>query len=228
MECKCMLKKDDEFIMGEGRAELLKLVEETGSISRAAEEMDMSYRHAWGTLRKMEKSANEELIKSQRGGDKDRGSTLTPAGKQLLKDYEALKEEHTATVYRNPSLTVDGIVTKEEKILLIERKNPPFKGCYALPGGFVEYNERVEDAVIREVEEETGLKTEIEKMVGVYSDPERDPRGHMVSVVFSLDITDGELAGGSDAVSADFFGIDDLPGLAFDHEEIIQEFLDRR
>jgi len=212
------------FVLGEGRAKLLRFIERTGSISRAAEKMDMSYRHAWGIIRKIEESAEEELVESQRGGSNERGSVLTPAAKQLLKDYEDLKDEHKGGVYRNPSLTVDGIVTRKDKILLIERKNPPFKGCYALPGGFVEYNETVEKAVLREVEEETGLKTEIKKLIGVYSSPERDPRGHMVSSVFSLDIIGGELVGGSDAVSADFFSLKDLPNLAFDHDKIIEDF----
>ncbi|MEF8874975.1 MAG: NUDIX domain-containing protein [Candidatus Thermoplasmatota archaeon] len=216
--------KDDEFVMGKGRARLLRFIEKTGSISCAAEKMDMSYRHAWGIVREIEESAGEELVKSQRGGSNERGSILTPAGKQLLEDYEALKDEHSENVYRNPSLTVDGIVTKEDEILLIERKNPPFEGCYALPGGFVEYNERVEDAVIREVKEETGLRTEIENMVGVYSSPDRDPRGHMVSIVFSLDTVGGELTGGSDAASAAFFSFKNLPDLAFDHDEIIDDF----
>lgn len=224
LECKCMLKKNGEFIIGEGRAKLLKFIDETGSISRAAEKMDMSYRHAWGIIKKMEENAKEEFVKSQRGGSKKRGSMLTPAGERLLKDYKTLKQEHKSEVYRNPTLTVDGLIVKEDKILLIERKNPPFKGFYALPGGFVEYNEPVEDAVVREVEEETGLKTKIREMVGVYSSPDRDPRGHMVSTVFFLCILDGDLKGGSDAASADFFSINELPELAFDHARIIEDF----
>lgn len=217
--------KDDEFILGEGRAELLKHIEETGSISSAADRMDMSYRHAWGIIQEMENSIEEDLVRTQRGGNEEKGSVLTPAGKQLISDYAAMKKEHKETVYRNPSLTVDGIVTKEDEILLIERENSPFKGSYALPGGFVEYNEPVEDAVLREVEEETGLKTEIGKLVGVYSSPDRDPRGHIVSTVFSLEKVGGELKGGSDAASAKFFDLDDLPELAFDHAQIIEDFL---
>lgn len=217
--------KDDEFILGEGRAELLKLIEETGSISAAADKMDMSYRHAWGILQKMEESIEEKLVRSQRGGNEDRGSLLTSTAKQLISDYTTMKEEHKERVYRNPSLTVDGIVTNKDEILLIKRKNPPFKGSYALPGGFVEYNEPVEDAVLREVQEETGLKTEIRELVGVYSSPDRDPRGHMVSTAFSLKRVDGELKAGTDAARAKFFDLDDLPNLAFDHRQIIEDYL---
>ncbi|MEF8879464.1 MAG: NUDIX hydrolase [Candidatus Thermoplasmatota archaeon] len=128
--------------------------------------------------------------------------------------------------YKNPKLTVDGVVLKEDKeILLIKRKNPPFKDKWALPGGFVEYGETTEEAVKREVFEETGLKTEVEKLVGVYSDPERDPRGHMVSAVYKLKVVNGAVKGGDDAAVAKFFKIDDLPGLSFDHDVIINDFL---
>ncbi|MFW5953068.1 MAG: NUDIX domain-containing protein [Candidatus Natronoplasma sp.] len=220
-----MLKKDGKFVLGEGREELLELIDEKGSISKAAKEMNMSYRHAWGKVKKIEEVIGKEVVKSQRGGNKDRGSILTPAGKKLLSDYRDLKKEHKGEVYRNPSLTVDGIVEQNGRLLLIERKNPPFRGTYALPGGFVEYNETVEKAVVREVEEETGLKTKIDKLIGVYSSPDRDPRGHMVSTVFSLNKIDGTLEGGSDAKKARYFDIDDLPELAFDHEKIIKDYL---
>jgi len=126
-------------------------------------------------------------------------------------------------VYRNPSLTVDGVLIEDGTILLIKRKNPPFQGKWALPGGFVEYGERTEVAVVREVQEETGLKTEVISLLGVYSDPERDPRGHTVSVVYILKRTGGELKGGDDASDAAFFSLNELPELAFDHAQIIED-----
>ena len=73
--------------------------------------------------------------------------------------------------YKSPKLTADGLILKDKKVLLIKRKNYPFKGKWALPGGFVEYNEKTEDTAIREVFEETGLNTKINSLVGVYSDP---------------------------------------------------------
>ncbi len=220
-----MLKKDDNFIIGEGRKNLLELIDLKGSIAKAAEEMDMSYRHAWGIIKKMEEISEEKLVESKRGGHKEKGSTLTPAAKKMISDFEDLKNDHKERVYRNPTPTVDGILVDDRGILLIKRKNSPYKGKYALPGGFVEYGEKLEEAVVREIKEETGFITGVEEMVGVYSDPDRDPRGHMITTVFSLNKIGGKLESGSDADQAKFFGLEDLPELAFDHQLIIKDYL---
>jgi len=121
-----------------------------------------------------------------------------------------------------PSVAVDGVLIKNGKILLIKRKNEPFKDKWALPGGFVEYGERVEDAVLREFQEEVGIKAKIKKLLGVYSEPDRDPRGHVISVVFLLE-AEGEPKAGDDAADAKFFSLNNLPPLAFDHEKIIKD-----
>ena len=130
-----------------------------------------------------------------------------------------------ATMYQNPALTVDAIILIDDKLLLIQRGNDPFKGYYALPGGFVGYGERVEDAVEREVKEETGLDAEVQELMGVYSAPDRDPRGHTISVVFHLEVIGGKLKAGDDAVGVKLFELDELPELAFDHSDIIWDFL---
>ena len=121
------------------------------------------------------------------------------------------------------TLTVDAIIPYKGGIVLIKRKNEPFKGYYALPGGIVEYGERVEDAAIREVMEETGLECRIKKLVGVYSDPERDPRGHFVSICFLMEVVGGELKASSDAEDVKIFKLKELPKLAFDHEKMIKD-----
>lgn len=129
--------------------------------------------------------------------------------------------------YKSPSITADGILIKNQQILLVKRKNQPFKGKWALPGGFVEYEEKTEDTVIREVLEETGLKTKINQLAGVYSDPDRDPRGHTITVAYILDIIGGELVAGDDASDVKFFNVKELPNLSFDHSKIINEVLQR-
>jgi 8-oxo-dGTP diphosphatase len=124
---------------------------------------------------------------------------------------------------KGPSLAVDGVILVGDSIVLVKRRNPPYAGMWALPGGFVEYGETVEDAVKREIMEETGLAVEIEKLVGVYSDPGRDPRGHTVSVVFLCKKAGGSLKADSDAADARLFPLAKLPPLAFDHRKIIDD-----
>ncbi|AHE96150.1 DNA mismatch repair protein MutT [Thermocrinis ruber] len=130
---------------------------------------------------------------------------------------------------KTPYLAVDGVVRLWEGerfkgIVLVERRYEPLG--YALPGGFVEVGETVEKAVLREVKEETGLDAQIVKLLGVYSEPNRDPRFHVVSVVFVLDAY-GEPRGGDDAKKAVVFPIEDLPfdKIVFDHTKILKDFL---
>lgn len=123
---------------------------------------------------------------------------------------------------RSPKVAVDGIVLYNKKIVLIKRKNPPFKGRYAIPGGFVEYGETTESALKREVREETGLNTEIIDLVGVYSDPDRDPRGHVISICY-LALGEGDLNADTDAESVNLFPVDNIPALAFDHNQMIND-----
>ena len=120
-----------------------------------------------------------------------------------------------------PLLTVDIIILVEGKLVLIQRMNPPYQGQWALPGGFVDVGETVEDAATREAKEETGLDVELKGLVGVFSDPNRDPRGHTVTICFTA-TGHGSLEASSDARAAALFDPDDLPPLAFDHEKIIR------
>jgi 8-oxo-dGTP diphosphatase len=126
---------------------------------------------------------------------------------------------------KTPTVTVDAVIERDEKILLIKRKNEPFKGDWALPGGFVEYGESTEDAIIREAKEETGLDITLKALLGVYSKQGRDPRGHVVSICY-IATAIGEEMGGSDASDAAFFTFEEIKKLklAFDHRDIINDF----
>jgi 8-oxo-dGTP diphosphatase len=113
---------------------------------------------------------------------------------------------------------------KDRSIVLVKRLYPPFKGQWALPGGFVEYGETVEAAAIREAKEETGIDVNLIKIVGVYSAPNRDPRGHIVSICFIGREMSGELRPDTDAKEAISFQASSLPKkLAFDHEQMLAD-----
>jgi 8-oxo-dGTP diphosphatase len=118
---------------------------------------------------------------------------------------------------------VDAIIMKDQSILLVQRKHEPFQGFWALPGGFVEYGETTEKAVIREVREETGLETTVYRLLGVYSDPNRDPRGHTITVAYLVTPVGGNLVAGDDAALVRYFKGDELPRLAFDHAIILKD-----
>lgn len=127
--------------------------------------------------------------------------------------------------YRQPKLTVDVIIEIGERreLVFIRRKNPPLG--WALPGGFVDIGETVEEAARREALEETSLQVELLRQFHVYSDPRRDPRGHTVSVVF-IGRAEGALRAADDAAEAKVFPRDALPKtLAFDHGQIINDYL---
>ena len=134
--------------------------------------------------------------------------------------------------YPRPALTVDAIVVQKHQnnwqILLIERGIEPYKGKWALPGGFVNMDELLEDACIRELQEETGLKIEKMTQLKAFDAINRDPRHRTISVVFySVLENDQKIKAGDDAQKADWFSIEKLPDLAFDHAEIISLFIER-
>ncbi len=136
-----------------------------------------------------------------------------------------------ADAYRNPAPTVDIIIEAEHPdggtgIVLIRRKNPPYG--WALPGGFVDYGESLESAAVREALEETSLHVELVRQFHSYSDPRRDPRGHTISTVF-IARASGRPVGADDAALAAVFARSELPAdIAFDHGDIIADYLTRR
>jgi 8-oxo-dGTP diphosphatase len=164
------------------------------------------------------------ILSRSMSGSTDRKTQWEDAVEAFTAMLRAVKEGRTRG--KTPLLTVDAVVEREGEILLVRRLNPPFQGKWALPGGFVEYGERVEDAAHRELEEETGLRIRITGLLGVYSEPGRDPRGHVVSVCYIAE-GEGEVRGGSDAAEARFFkpGDIDFDNLAFDHDRIIKDYM---
>jgi len=131
--------------------------------------------------------------------------------------------------YPRPAVTVDIILFTNEtdpKVLLIERKKPPFQGNWAFPGGFIEPDETLEDAAKRELKEETGMRVNNLEQFKTYSEPNRDPRGRTISTVFYAKISTSiaqKAQAGDDAAKADWFLLEKLPNLAFDHQKIIDE-----
>jgi ADP-ribose pyrophosphatase YjhB (NUDIX family) len=126
------------------------------------------------------------------------------------------------TPYRNPTPTVDIIIRIGRQVVLIERKNTP-RG-WALPGGFVDYGESLEQAAVREAAEETGLELAELRQFRAYSAPDRDPRQHNISFVFIAEGR-GQLHAGDDAAGAALFPLDALPSpLCFDHGEILEDY----
>ena len=127
----------------------------------------------------------------------------------------------------NIFVTVDTIVFRKEgqetEILLIKRGRDPFQGKWAIPGGFVDFNEDLNIAASRELEEETGLKDIKLQQLHTFGTPGRDPRGHMISIVYwGMSKENAQVTGADDATEALWFSINELPDLAFDHSQIIE------
>ncbi|VAX15627.1 ADP-ribose pyrophosphatase [hydrothermal vent metagenome] len=127
--------------------------------------------------------------------------------------------------WQNPKPTVDIIIEVDSNIVLIERANEPYG--WALPGGFVDYGEALEIAAIREAKEETGLTVTLIRQFHVYSDPKRDPRQHNITIVF-IARAEGDMQAGSDAKNVALFDKANLPKLAFDHADILNDYFSGR
>ncbi|MFI0426625.1 MAG: NUDIX domain-containing protein [Flavobacterium sp.] len=129
-------------------------------------------------------------------------------------------------------VTVDVLIVRpfemEQQILLIKRKNHPFRDCWALPGGFVDENEDLEQAAIRELVEETQVKASHLEQIGAFGKPDRDPRGHMVSIAYLGKVATNTIAiAADDAKEIGWFSVTNLPSLAFDHSAIIEAGLQK-
>ncbi len=134
--------------------------------------------------------------------------------------------------YPRPAVTADCIVFAKDKeqtrVLLIQRGNEPFKGCWAFPGGFMDMGETTEETAIRELKEETGLSVKQVIQLGAYSKIDRDPRGRTITVAYMAELQyPTPVKGNDDAAKAQWFDIKDLPKLAFDHAEIMKDAIKR-
>ncbi len=136
--------------------------------------------------------------------------------------------------FPRPALTVDCVIfgldeSSKLKVLLIQRGGEPYKNCWALPGGFVDMAENLEQSALRELEEETGVKNVFIEQLYTFGEPNRDPRGRTVSVgYFALvNLAEHPVQASSDAQQAQWFEIDDMPSLAFDHDHILQVAINR-
>lgn len=129
--------------------------------------------------------------------------------------------------YPRPALTADCIVFARKeldfRVLLVQRANEPYKGKWAFPGGFMNMDETTEEAARRELKEETGLIVDDISQIGTFDRVDRDPRGRVITVAYFV-VIDGirEVKGGDDAAVARWFSIQNLPELAFDHQEIME------
>lgn len=126
-------------------------------------------------------------------------------------------------------VTVDAVIFAEragvKHLLLIQRENPPFQNEWALPGGFVEIEEDLEIAARRELKEETGIEADDLKQLGAFGKPERDPRGRTISIAYVGKVAFQTAIAASDAKAVNWHPLDDLPTLAFDHDEIVAKAL---
>lgn len=141
-----------------------------------------------------------------------------------MKEVKCPKCGNQIYIYQNPFPTVDLIIEKEGEVVLIKRLKEP--RMWALPGGFCEYGESLEEAALREAYEETGFEVELLEQFYTYSEPERDPRQHNITTVFLARPKGGSLRAGDDAEEAKFFPLKELPSeLAFDHKRILEDFI---
>lgn len=156
---------------------------------------------------------------------------------QMMKEIEMTEEEFLAqydsSQYEKPSVSVDILIFNRQgkgwEVLLVKRKNHPFQGKWALPGGFINMDENLEDTAYRELMEETGLDGRREKVplkqLGAYGDVGRDPRGRTITIAYMAILEKAGLTvkGADDAADARWFPIDNLPPLAFDHDRILED-----
>ena len=144
-----------------------------------------------------------------------------------MTDYKRTEDGLYAYQYPRASVTADAVLFAEKEgqmyVLLIQRGNDPYKGYWAFPGGFLEMDETVAHCAERELEEETGIVLTGIQLVGIYSDVERDPRGRVITAAYAAMTAMPEAVASDDAAAAQWWPLNALPKLAFDHETILRD-----
>ncbi len=217
------LEEEGGILLDENLARLLKALEGGRSMREALAEASLTSAAVGRWRRELRGRTGKDPLE-RRG----RGLKPSPYGRDLLQEFqrsEAALRVRMASGFRAPLLAVDGLVMYEGKLVAIRRRYFPHQGLFSLPGGMVEYGETVEEAVVREVREETGLDTEVVALTGVHSDPDRDPRGHVISLAYALEVVGGELGAGADAREIGLLDLRDLPEMGFDHRDIVADYV---
>lgn len=137
-----------------------------------------------------------------------------------------MEEQKYCYAYPHPAVTTDCVIFGFDgtklKVLLIERGIDPYKGKWALPGGFLRMDESAEQGALRELKEETGLETAYIKQFHTFTEPKRDPRERVITIAYYALVRLQDVQGGDDAARAEWFALDDVPALAFDHDQILR------
>ena len=137
-----------------------------------------------------------------------------------------MEEKKYCYQYPHPAVTTDCVIFGFDgtklKVLLIERGINPYKGKWALPGGFLRMDESAEDGALRELKEETGLETAYIKQFHTFTEPNRDPRERVITIAYYALVRLQDVTGGDDAARAEWFALDEVPALAFDHDQILR------
>jgi 8-oxo-dGTP diphosphatase len=226
MTAEVVLRKDGRPVLDAIGCSLLEAVRDLGQVSAIAKRRGMSVGDLAGGIAAINRQFDRPVVNFD--GDE---YSLTSEAADAISEFrlkEHLLQEQLHNLWRKPWITTDGVVLIDGRLVLIRRGREPFKGMYALPGGIVDYGESLEDCIIREMREETGLDVEIVGIGGVYSKPDRDPRGHFITVSFNLRCIGGTLRGGDDAADASLFDLNALPTLAADHAQIVADALKAR
>ena len=227
---------------GEARIELLEPTDDDSPIARFIESRGEGFHHIAFRVQDLERMleiladrgirlVEKEPREGAHGAEVAFIHPKAVGGTLIELCQPSVESEDRRGEHRNPFPTVDIVINvspapAEPRVVLVRRRNPPYG--WAIPGGFVDYGETVESAAVREAREETGLDVRLTGLLGVYSSPDRDPRFHTISTVFTANAS-GDPSAGDDAAETGVFAESSLPrDLAFDHARILEDYFRTR